>query len=297
MSVAVAVVIPLYNKAAHIVRAVESVLRQTLPDFALLVVDDGSTDDGAQRVAALHDPRITLLRTPHRGPGAARNAGIRSAESEWVALLDADDQWRPQFLEKTLAGATATPGIVAAITDIHVDGVRARPRRRASGRIDDYHAARMRFGIAMSSSSILVQRATFLAMGGFREDYRYAEDVEAWFRLSCEGPVFHVAEPLADIELHDAQSITRAASSVERVAGLERLLATYEAYRQAGRIPPQHLRSCRQFMEQQRARLALHLYHAGQRRASARVLLTSVPLRRHTWREYARCAFLALSGR
>jgi glycosyltransferase involved in cell wall biosynthesis len=300
MSSSLGVVIPLHNKRDYVHRAVESVLRQVHTDWQLTVVDDGSTDGGGRLVEQISDPRISLLRTSCRGPGAARNLGIAATETDWIGLLDADDEWQPTFLERAATAARSISGLVAVFTGIEVQGAPAR-RSKASqpgqgALIEDYFAARLRFDIAISSSSILLKKSAFLSAGGFREDSRYAEDIEAWFRLSCEGPMFYIPDALSAIELHHAGSITRSIDPVERAAGLRMLLDSYERYRAAGRIPAHSSASCRIFMQQQRGRMALHLFSAGQRAAGARLLLSGVPFARHTWREYVRCALLALTG-
>ena len=93
------VIIPLYDKARTIGRALDSVLAQTFDDFELIVVDDGSRDDGPSIVAACGDPRIRLIRQSNAGPGAARNRGAAEARTDILAFLDADDAWRPTYLE------------------------------------------------------------------------------------------------------------------------------------------------------------------------------------------------------
>ncbi|MDB4916746.1 MAG: glycosyl transferase family 2, partial [Gemmatimonadetes bacterium] len=89
----VGIVMPLHNKRAFVGRAIESVLNQTCDNWQLMVVDDGSTDGSAAIVERFSDSRISLVRTPCSGPGAARNIGLRATNAEWVALLDADDEW------------------------------------------------------------------------------------------------------------------------------------------------------------------------------------------------------------
>lgn len=94
------VVIPLYNKRLHIERALESVVAQTEAPAEILVIDDASTDGGADRLARFRHERLQILQRPRPGPGgyAARNLGILRAQSEWVAFLDADDAWMPDHL-------------------------------------------------------------------------------------------------------------------------------------------------------------------------------------------------------
>jgi glycosyltransferase involved in cell wall biosynthesis len=106
----VSVIIAAYNAEQHVLGAIESVRGQTEQDFEILVVDDASTDSTAERVAALaeQDDRIRLLRRfANGGPGAARNLGLAAARGEWIALLDADDLFRPDRLERLIALSVA----------------------------------------------------------------------------------------------------------------------------------------------------------------------------------------------
>jgi glycosyltransferase involved in cell wall biosynthesis len=98
----ISVVIPLYNKAEHIQRSVDSVLAQTYRDFELLVVDDGSVDGSGDIVREYADSRIRVIVQANAGPGAARNRGLREARGEYIAFLDADDEWLPTYLEEQL---------------------------------------------------------------------------------------------------------------------------------------------------------------------------------------------------
>ncbi len=95
------VVVPVYNKGPHIYRALQSVLDQTCSDFEIVIVNDASTDNSMEEVNAFEDPRIRLFERSRSGPGgyAARNLGIEKANAEWIAFLDADDEWNPDHLE------------------------------------------------------------------------------------------------------------------------------------------------------------------------------------------------------
>ena len=96
------VIVPLYNKEMTIERTIRSIQNQTFVDWNLIVVDDGSQDQGPQRVEQILDSRIRLIRQSNQGPGAARNAGIAAASATFVAFLDADDEWYPHYLENAV---------------------------------------------------------------------------------------------------------------------------------------------------------------------------------------------------
>jgi len=106
----ITVIIPLFNKEKYITRALSSVLKQTMQDFEIIVVDDGSTDRGAQKVRMMEDHRIKLMQQPNRGVSAARNVGVQEAKTDIVAFLDADDEWTSEFLETILHLRDVYPG-------------------------------------------------------------------------------------------------------------------------------------------------------------------------------------------
>lgn len=93
------VIIPLYNKVFSIAKTIQSVLNQTLKNFELLVVNDGSTDNSVEIVERFDDHRIKIIHQSNQGVSAARNAGIKEAKGEWICFLDADDEWEPNFLQ------------------------------------------------------------------------------------------------------------------------------------------------------------------------------------------------------
>lgn len=186
------VVIPAFNAGSSLRRAVESVLRQQGPPIELIVVDDGSTDDGMDSIACLDDPRLGILRQPNLGGGAARNTGIEAASHPWVALLDADDIWLPGHLEELGrirdahpdAGLIGTPvaTVPAGATSVRV------PRREAVIRRINFLRAVANDEPVLTASSAAVRKQAWEAVG---RGGTMAEgpDRETWVRLALAWPV------------------------------------------------------------------------------------------------------------
>lgn len=175
----ISVVIPAYNAAGHIARAIESVLGQSALPGEIIVVDDGSVDDIADVVLRYH-PRVQLVRRPNGGPGAARNTGIRACRGTWIALLDADDAWLTDKVAKQLPllDDPAT-GLVHARVTI-ASGV-AAPRLTT---FDDLWEANR-----IIASSAMIRRTCLEAVGGFDEAVELigVEDYNLWLRLAAQG--------------------------------------------------------------------------------------------------------------
>jgi glycosyltransferase involved in cell wall biosynthesis len=197
----VSVVIPAYNSAATLGRALDSVLAQTVPAREILVIDDGSTDGTPALVAARY-PTVTCVVQPNAGAAAARNHGVRLARGAYVAFVDADDEWAPTKLERQLAVFAAQPGIglLACLVVFVRDGSRTpevppHPDRQ----VDELRYAELlagRGGYFVSASYVL-RREVFLAVGGFDESLRSGHDTEFFLRVMHRGWSFRVLhEPL-----------------------------------------------------------------------------------------------------
>jgi glycosyltransferase involved in cell wall biosynthesis len=176
----ISVVIPLYNKEKYIRRAVDSVLSQSFRDFELIVVNDGSTDNGPALVRQYDDSRVRVLDQENRGVSAARNRGIAEAHGELVVFLDADDEWSSDFLEVIAALVRRFPHAGAYFT-----GWRLLTHERNISRVlrigsqDDtcgcYFDLLAKGGSA-NASCIAVQRSVLHRLGGFRTSHRRGED-------------------------------------------------------------------------------------------------------------------------
>lgn len=192
-------VIPLYNKAQHIQETVNSVLGQTLQDLEVVVVDDGSTDGGAEIVSRIPDSRVRLIKQENAGVSAARNRGVQEATGEYVAFLDADDEWLPWHLEELdrLIRACPNCGLYSVGHEIVQSGRRYRPSTGTDenffGIVEDVFRA---FSDAMAlanSSTACVPRERFWEAGGFPVGATRGEDIYLWLVLGLNSCVAHSA--------------------------------------------------------------------------------------------------------
>ena len=191
----VSVAIPLFNKASFIVDTVRSALAQTFVDFEIVVVDDGSTDGGAEKLAELCEPRLVLIRQQNSGVALARTRAMREGRGRYVAFLDADDFWHPEHLAHLILLAERFPE-AALFGNAYVKGIARNPTwpaRKKAVRYrlaDDYFAECAAGRAPFYTSSCMVSRDGALALGGFPAgNYYGGEDLALWMRLAAEAPV------------------------------------------------------------------------------------------------------------
>ena len=192
----VSVIIPTYNRAWILAEAIDSVLGQTCPADEIIVVDDGSTD-GTQALLRRYEGRITVLRQPNQGVSAARNAGWRHATGALIALLDADDLWRPAKLERQTAFFDTHPeALICQTEEIWIrKGKRINPKqrhRKPSGWIFEPSLALC----LVSPSAVMMRRELLEDMGGFDEALPACEDYDLWLRVSLRTPIHLIEEAL-----------------------------------------------------------------------------------------------------
>ena len=197
----VTVVIPAYNRAAVVGRAIQSVFAQTRQDFEIVVVDDGSADGTVAAVTAINDPRVVLVRHERNlGASLARNTGIRAGTAPYVAFLDSDDEWLPTRLEKLLSvfersgdrvgmvytGAERVGADGTVITDIPEDR-------------DDLSRVLLTSNVVGGTSVAMVRRDVLEAVGPFDESLRYTEELDLWLRISERFAIRCIPEVLVRI--------------------------------------------------------------------------------------------------
>jgi glycosyltransferase involved in cell wall biosynthesis len=203
---AISIVMPLYNKAGQVLETIASVRAQTLSNWELVVVDDGSTDAGPALVRDLQDERIRLVSQANAGVSAARNRGIELARADLVAFLDADDLWLPGFLDAILALQANCPQARWFATGYEIRPVqgaalfarlRGVPKTFSRGILPDYFNVAMASDPPVCSSAIAVRRDAIQAIGGFPVDVGSGEDLLTWARLAVRYPLAYDAQPLA----------------------------------------------------------------------------------------------------
>ncbi|NWG75359.1 MAG: glycosyltransferase family 2 protein [Rubrivivax sp.] len=198
----VSVVVPAYNAAWCVRKAIDSVLAQTFRDFELLGVDDGSTD-ATFAVLSSYGAPVRIIRQPNQGLSSARNAGIRESRGRFVAFLDADDWWMPAKLERQVDLLQSRPEIGFVSTTARVEDPDGRLLKMWACTTCSGPFLPRLFGangdVAGSGSAVMARRELFDRVGGFDETLRSLEDVDMWMRLAAVAEYACIDEPLAVI--------------------------------------------------------------------------------------------------
>ena len=208
------IILPTYNGSRFIAQAIDSVQKQTFPDWELIVIDDGSTDDTAHIIQTYvqNDPRITIIKQVNAGQGAARKNGIARAQGAYIALIDDDDIWQnPLKLENQMAFLFKHPDHVlvgSAKTEL-IDEDGKHIAWYENPQSDEDIRNHMLLKNCFITSSVVFSKAAYEAVGGF-SDMRLSEDYELWLRMGKEGKLVNVDR--ADV----AYRVRRSSSSASR---------------------------------------------------------------------------------
>jgi len=207
MAPEVSVLIPSYNHAHYLVFALESVISQSFLNWEAIVIDDGSTDDTQRVTAQFDDPRIKYIYQENQGLSAARNTGIRAANSETIALLDADDIWQVDYLEKMMAALVSQPEAVAVYCgfqyidedgkDVGIPSLKVVP----PDEFQEYFAAN---GNWLVPSGVMFRKDIAEQEGCFDESLRAVEDAYLWSKMSYNGHFVGIPLPLVGYRRHDS---------------------------------------------------------------------------------------------
>ena len=193
----ISVIVPTYNRARFVTKAIDSVLAQTYKDYEIIVVDDGSTDNTKQVLRPYMD-RIHYIYQENTGVSTARNAGIRAAKGDWVAFLDSDDEWLPERLAVAMEAVQQNPRIIAHFTNLafHVPTTKEgnlfelrgiSKRNEESWVIERPLTDQLKYGFCFSSN-YFGRRKTLFDVSLFDEKLTIGEDFDLFCRLALAGP-------------------------------------------------------------------------------------------------------------
>jgi len=270
----ISVLIPAYNAAPTLARALDSVAAQTLEPAETIVVDDGSTDATAE-IAAAHPLGVRLLRhEENRGSSAALRTALAAARHDLVAFLDADDEWLPEKLAAQMAALAETPGaafIATGFANIAPGGATrwtygAEPAAREGA---DFWKALLEHSM-VAKPSVLTRRSLIERAGGPDPALAVAEDQDLWIRLALAGPVRYLPQVL--LRVHDAPT---SLMKRQRAADLTHVLPLVERYlaKLGDRLTPDEIRHIRR---RRNAAAAANLVDKGYWREAWPVLKVAV---------------------
>ena len=287
----ISVVIALYNKRPFIAATLASALGQNLPALEIIVVDDGSTDGSAEWVEQLNDPRVRVIRQANGGVSRARNAGIAAASGNWVAFLDADDLWHPDYLldSARLINQQLTVRVVAcAYRSVSASDVQDRPAfdapegaatSKPASLVHDL-PSRWLQGTCFFTSSIVVRRDTLAAIQPcFPPGEHVGEDLDLWFRLGEMGPIA-LSPAVLVLRLWVPGSLSSGRAAATDPPYILRMLARVKT----GQTPALLRRPTLRYVGDSRVTLARDLISQGRRTQAWSLLLHAWPhASMHRW--------------
>ncbi|MDP6339031.1 MAG: glycosyltransferase family A protein [Candidatus Marinimicrobia bacterium] len=190
----ISVIIPTFNRAHTLPRALDSVMVQTLQSMEIIIVDDGSTDETN---AVLADyPGLCIISQDNRGVSAARNVGIEKAGGEWLAFLDSDDEWLKEKLENQWDAICNDDKLICHTEEIWIrNGQRVNPMKKHQ-KFGGMIYERCLPLCVISPSSVMIHRSVFEDVGVFDESLEVCEDYDLWLRICAKYSVLFIDEPL-----------------------------------------------------------------------------------------------------
>jgi glycosyltransferase involved in cell wall biosynthesis len=223
----VTVVMPAFNSAAFIAATIHSALAQTFPDFELLVVDDESTDNTGEAAyeAAAGDPRVTVIRQSHGGIGKARNTALDAARGRFIALLDSDDLWMPDYLEQQLAMLERFPDR-AIVTANAISRGGVLDGRPVWPKTTGFRKLSLRDLIVEENAVCIMsmfRREVVEGVGGFDPVFRRNEDYEFWIRSANAG--FSIVQNCRPTCFYTRRPNSVSADDARMLAGIIMVLA------------------------------------------------------------------------
>lgn len=223
----VSVIIPTYNRAKKVARAIASALYQTFTDFEIIVVDDGSNDDTVETLSLFRPYIVPLIHEQNRGVSAARNTGIKASSAPLIAFLDSDDYWLPEKLAVQAAFFKACPEAVVCQTQERWirKGRPVNPGKKHLKPTGSIFEPSLKLCL-VSPSAAMVKRALFNEVGLFDETLPVCEDYDLWLRISCRYPIHLLDRELVIKEGGATDQLSKSMAGMDRfrIQSMARLL-------------------------------------------------------------------------
>jgi glycosyltransferase involved in cell wall biosynthesis len=299
MNEKISVIIPLYNKEHEIKRTLDSILSQTYQNFEIIVVDDLSTDRGPAIVRSYNDPRISFIPQEHHGVSYTRNHGIDLATGNFVAFLDADDEWMPNHLETILGLIDKFPGAGMYTTayKIRTNEGKTRwahykniPNPPWEGLVPDYFKSGALGDQPVNATTVVIPKKIFHEMGGFPEGYWWGEDVDLFGKIALKYPVAFSGE-LGGIYHLDA--LNRACNKTTLVKYEdEPFVNTALSALRRQEVPPEFIESISEYIAIRKIFRAIQYLHAGDP-GTAQIILKNCSTR---WYYHEKMKWLILAS-
>jgi len=273
------VVIPLYNKENEIDRAIKSVLNQTISPKEIIVIDDGSKDRSRQVAEKIQDARLRVISQPNAGECGARNRGIIEAQYPLIGFLDADDEWKPDFLERIeslildfpTAGAFATSAQIqkpdGTITYPKLGNLPSEPW---SGLTPNFFEL-FQHGYAFNASSIVIPKKILKEVGMFPEGIKISGDVACWVNIAIRYPIAFVSSPSVIYHQEAQNRVGNIYKPVNEMPYIQPILTALET----GKLPLSMKDEALEFIAQKQIMVAVENIMSGNP-GYARKLLNSV---------------------
>lgn len=214
----ISIIIPLYNKEQQIAHTLHTVFAQTYTDYEIVIVDDGSKDRSAEIVASMNDHRIRLIHQENAGVSAARNRGIAEARGEFIALLDADDEWKTDYLETQMQLVADYPQCDVYATNYEFRNaqgkaastiIRRLPFTHATGILSNYFEVASVSHPPLWTSAVMVRKSALESVGGFPIGIKSGEDLLTWARLYIKYKIAYSVKPLAIYNLGEGYDYSK----------------------------------------------------------------------------------------
>jgi len=217
----ISIVIPLYNKEKQVSGTLESVFRQTFQDFEIVIVDDGSTDNSVAEILKIEDSRIRLFSQSNAGVSVARNKGIAEAKYDYIAFLDADDEWNPDYLQEQINLINNYPecSVFACAYDLrtykgelkHIQ-LNKMPFSSQTGILTNYFEVASCSHPPLWTSAVAVKKDAILSIKGFPVGIKSGEDLLTWARLASKYSIAYSRKFLSVFNLSSSESYENAPS-------------------------------------------------------------------------------------